>query len=194
MLDESRQRAATRRSSGLSRGAGADHRPRRMTRSALPRGRAQAAGFQPVLLGSSIDQPAEKLAREHAALVRERRASSQRLALISGGETTVRLPRRPGGADATPPTCSVSPWIWPICAGIARWRRIRTVSTASADMPGAWIDPQTLRRAQARGLDGEALLAQGDSYRFFAELDQLLVTGPTRTNVNDLRIILIDAG
>jgi hydroxypyruvate reductase len=59
------------------------------------------------------------------------------------------------------------------------------------DNAGALLGPDSLARAQAAGLDVRACLEQNDSYRVFAALGDLLVTGPTRTNVNDFRAILI---
>ena len=56
---------------------------------------------------------------------------------------------------------------------------------------GAFLYPDTLERAAAAGLDARDVLAANDSYRFFQELGDLLVTGPTRTNVNDFRAILL---
>jgi hydroxypyruvate reductase len=62
----------------------------------------------------------------------------------------------------------------------------------SEDNAGALITPDTLARAKARGLDARAFLANNDAYSFFEGLGDLIVTGPTRTNVNDFRAILID--
>ena len=56
---------------------------------------------------------------------------------------------------------------------------------------GALLDPDSLSRASAKGLDAKKLLAANDAYGFFAALDDLVVTGPTRTNVNDFRAILV---
>lgn len=65
--------------------------------------------------------------------------------------------------------------------------------TGAADDPaGAIIDDTTLSRAHAKGVDAQTYLLDNDSTGFFAILDDLLIPGPTRTNVNDCRIILID--
>jgi hydroxypyruvate reductase len=61
----------------------------------------------------------------------------------------------------------------------------------SEDNAGAWIAPDSLARAAAAGLDPGALLDDNDSYAFFSRLGDLLVTGPTRTNVNDFRAVLV---
>jgi hydroxypyruvate reductase len=61
----------------------------------------------------------------------------------------------------------------------------------SEDNAGAFITPDSVNRASKRGLDAKALLAKHDSYGFFSALGDLLVTGPTRTNVNDYRAIVV---
>ena len=62
----------------------------------------------------------------------------------------------------------------------------------SEDNAGAIATPQSLTHARAAGLDPAALLAENDAYGFFAALDALVVTGPTRTNVNDFRAVLVE--
>jgi hydroxypyruvate reductase len=62
----------------------------------------------------------------------------------------------------------------------------------SEDNAGAWLAPGSLARARAQGLDARAHLADNDGYGFFGALGQLIVTGPTRTNVNDFRAIVIE--
>ena len=64
---------------------------------------------------------------------------------------------------------------------------------ASGDPAGAFIDPSTLARARGLGLDPAAFLADNNSTEFFEKLDDLLVPGPTCTNVNDFRAILVDS-
>jgi glycerate 2-kinase len=61
----------------------------------------------------------------------------------------------------------------------------------AGDNAGSFVTPDTLRRAKATGIDGREFLERNDSYEFFARTLDLIVTGPTRTNVNDLRAILI---
>jgi len=146
-------------------------------------------GIPALLLSDSVSGDAQAVARQHAALMRAQ-ARRQPLALISGGETTVAL--RPqhgrGGRNAefllaltlalgdTP--------AWAIACdtdGI----------DGSEDNAGAMITPDTLARARAQGLDAGAMLGAHDSHGFFAALGDLVITGPTRTNVNDYRALLI---
>ena len=61
----------------------------------------------------------------------------------------------------------------------------------SEDNAGCLIDTETLPRARALGLDAEAYLADNDAYSFFAALDDLVISGPTLTNVNDFRAVLV---
>ncbi len=155
---------------------------------------ASAAGYQPLLLGDDIDAPAEQLARQHARLVREKRAAGQRVALISGGETTQKLPAHPGRGGRN------SSYLLRLllelgdCPGVLAMAADTDGIDGSGDHAGAWIDNKSWRQARENRLDAETMLSVADSYTFFAGLNQLLITGPTRTNVNDFRVILIDAG
>ncbi len=155
---------------------------------------ASAAGYRPLLLGDDIDAPAEQLACQHAQLVREKRAAGHRVALISGGETTQKLPAHPGRGGRN------SSYLLRLllelggCPGVLALAADTDGIDGSGEHAGAWFDHRSWRRALDRQLDAEALLSAADSYAFFAGLDQLLITGPTRTNVNDFRVILIDAG
>ena len=146
-------------------------------------------GIPAVLLSDSVSGDAQTVAKQHAALVHAL-ARRQPLALISGGETTVSL--RPqhgrGGRNAEYLLALVlalrdTP-AWAIACdtdGI----------DGSEDNAGAVITPDTLARAGAKVLDARALLAAHDSHGFFAALGDLVLTGPTRTNVNDYRVLLI---
>ena len=152
---------------------------------------AQAAGFEPVVLGADINAPALVLAAEHARLAMRYKRRGGRFALISGGETTVRVnnPAGRGGRNTEyllklALALNGAAGIWALAAdtdGIDG-----TESNA-----GAMIGPDTLRRAELKGLRAAELLANNLSYDFFAGLDDLILSGPTRTNVNDLRVILV---
>jgi hydroxypyruvate reductase len=146
-------------------------------------------GIHAVVLSDCISGDSRRVAHEHAALVRALAARAP-LALISGGETTVTLrPRHGRGGRNAEYLLALALALgdrgaWAIACdtdGI----------DGSADNAGAVIAPDTLARAQQQGLDAEAYLAAHDSYGFFAALGDLVVTGPTRTNVNDYRALLI---
>src|SRR5438874_5894923 len=151
--------------------------------------------IQPVILGDTITGEAAEVAKVMAGLVREIRKYSTPfrppVALISGGECTVTL-RSEGGRGGRCAEFLLSLAIelqgldeaWAMAAdtdGI----------DGSEDNAGAFMTPDSLDRASRKGLDAKALLAKHDSYGFFSALGDLLVTGPTRTNVNDYRAIIV---
>ena len=158
---------------------------------------AAASVFQreritPVILGDTITGEASEVAKVMAALVREIQQHSSPfkppVALISGGECTVTL-RGEGGRGGR---CSEfllslgieANGIWAIAAdtdGI----------DGSEDNAGAVLSPDSLERAARMNLPGKTLLARHDSYGFFSALGDLVMTGPTRTNVNDYRAIVL---
>lgn len=153
------------------------------------------AGVQPVILGDTITGEAAEVAKVMAALAREVRLHGKPwpapVALISGGECTVTVRNAKGrGGRCAEFLLSLAiesadlPQVWAIAAdtdGI----------DGSEDNAGAFVAPDSLARARARSLDARRCLAANDSYGFFAALDDLLVTGPTRTNVNDYRAIVV---
>lgn len=153
------------------------------------------AGITPVLLGDSITGEAAEVAKVMAALAKESRRHGSPwqppVALISGGECTVTMRGRSGrGGRCTEFLLSLAislealEGVWAIAAdtdGI----------DGSEYNAGAVLTPETLGRARESGLDAKTLLAENDSYGFFAALGDLVVTGPTRTNVNDYRAIVI---
>ncbi len=151
--------------------------------------------IQPVILGDTITGEAAEVAKVFAGIVREvqRYGTPFRrpVALISGGECTVTL-RGEGGRGGRCAEFLLSlaielqglAEIWGIAAdtdGI----------DGSEDNAGAFMTPDSVDRASEKGLDAKALLAKHDSYGFFSALGDLLVTGPTRTNVNDYRAIIV---
>jgi glycerate 2-kinase len=146
-------------------------------------------GIQALLISENVSGNAQMAAREHAALASSCLAKGP-IALISGGETTVTLPTRHGrggrnGEYLLALACAMKETpIWAIACdtdGI----------DGSEDNAGAIINPGTLARARALGFNTGALLAAHDSYRVFSALGDLVMTGPTRTNVNDYRALLI---
>jgi hydroxypyruvate reductase len=156
---------------------------------------ARQAGFTPVILGDALEGEAREVALTHAAIARRVAALGQPAAapcvLISGGETTVTLRGRGRGGRNAEFLLALAialgghPDIWAMACdtdGI----------DGTEDNAGAMLTPDTLARAAARGMDARALLADNDGYGFFSALGDLVITGPTRTNVNDFRAILID--
>ncbi|MDE0386073.1 MAG: glycerate kinase, partial [Defluviicoccus sp.] len=131
----------------------------------------------------------------HAALAREAAPSGRPVVLLSGGETEVTLPR-PGFGQGGRNT----EYLLALAAGLDGAPGIWAIACdtdgidGTEDAAGAILAPDSLARAADSGLDARAALAAHDSYGFFAALGDLVVTGPTRTNVNDFRAILIGAG
>ena len=149
---------------------------------------ARAAGYAPVILGDDIEGEARVVAAEQA---RRALGTPPGHVLLSGGETTVTV--RGGGRGgrngefllALALVLDGDPGIWAIACdtdGI----------DGTEDNAGALLAPDTLARAAALGLDAGAKLADNDGYGFFSALGDLVVTGPTFTNVNDFRAILVE--
>ena len=151
-----------------------------------------AAGYAPMILGDVIEGEARAVGGRHAELALETLARGQRTALISGGECTVRL--SPGSGRGGPN----AEYLMALALGLSGQPGISALAVdtdgidGSGDNAGAMIDPSTLARAEAAGIAWGAALDANRSYDSFAALGDLVVTGPTFTNVNDLRIILID--
>jgi glycerate 2-kinase len=155
----------------------------------------RAKGIQPVILGDTITGEAAEVGKVMAALVREIRAHGSPfrppVALISGGECTVTI-KGDGGRGGRCSEFLLSLGIE--LDGMADVTAIAADTDGidgSEDNAGALLFPDSLARAKARGRSARALLAANDAYEFFAELGDLVVTGPTRTNVNDFRAIVV---
>ena len=146
-------------------------------------------GIEALVLSERISGDAQAIAQQHAALARAC-TSSQPLALITGGETTVALttPHGRGGRN-TDYLLALSMAM----QGFPAWAIACDTDgiDGSEDNAGAIITPDTLIRAQAQGLCASDYLDVHDSYGFFSHLGDLVQTGPTRTNVNDYRAVLI---
>ncbi len=149
-------------------------------------------GIPAIILSDRISGDAQVVARQHAALVNAV-ATQRPLALISGGETTVTLhPQHGRGGRNTEYLLALALALdntrtWAIACdtdGI----------DGSEDNAGALMTPDTLARARAQGLSALERLETHDSHGFFAALGDLVLTGPTRTNVNDYRALLIGLG
>ncbi|MHB1213599.1 MAG: glycerate kinase type-2 family protein [Thiobacillus sp.] len=146
-------------------------------------------GIQALVLSDSVSSDAQAAAKQHAALA-QALPRRQPLALISGGETTVTL--RPqhgrGGRNSE----------YGLALALALGDRPAWAIACdtdgidgSEDNAGVLVTPDTLARARALGIGAESLLAAHDSHAFFAALEDLVTSGPTRTNVNDYRALLL---
>ena len=153
---------------------------------------ARAAGVQVHLLGDDLEGEARALGAAHAQLALRllRDGAARPCLILSGGETsvTVRGQGR-GGRNAE--------YLLSLAIALAGQAGIHALACdtdgidGSEDNAGAVCGPDTLAQARAAGLDPHAMLENNDAYGFFAALGALVVSGPTRTNVNDFRAILI---
>ena len=156
---------------------------------------ARAAGYEVVLLGDRLEGEARMVAGDHARLARELRAQGRRAAILSGGELTVTIRGQGRGGPNQEYALALAIELagMPAVAAVAGDTDGTDGGTGSAaDPAGAIIDGETVGQARALGLDPAAFLADNNSTGFFAALGDLLVPGPTYTNVNDFRAILVD--
>ncbi|GJD79020.1 glycerate kinase type-2 family protein [Methylobacterium gregans] len=156
---------------------------------------AREAGYEPVMLGADLEGEAREVAAEHADLARKAKAEGRKVALISGGELTVTIRGEGHGG----PNQEYALALAIALDGAAGIRGIAADTDGTdggrgeaTDPAGGLVDETTLERARAAGLDPAAMLADNDSTRFFETIGDLVRPGPTRTNVNDCRIILVD--
>lgn len=150
--------------------------------------------IQTMNLGDSVTGEASEVAKVYAALARQivQHAEPMKppVALISGGECTVTVRGKGRGGRCTEFLLSLAVEL----AGTPNFYAIACDTDGidgSEDNAGAVLLPESLARGARLGLDARKLLADNDAYGFFSRIDDLVVTGPTRTNVNDYRAILI---
>ena len=155
----------------------------------------RSQGYEPIILGDTITGEAQEIGVAQASLALEyvERGIEKPLALISGGECTVTIP---AGIKGRGGRCSEY-LLSLFNAGID----VPKMAALAADTDGidgseknagAWFNADVRQASLSKGLDAEKFLSVHDCYGFFAELDALVETGPTLTNVNDFRIILLD--
>jgi glycerate 2-kinase len=157
-------------------------------------GVARQAGITPLILGDAIEGESREVAQVHAGIARQVRRHGQPAVapcvLLSGGETTVTIRGKGrGGRNAE--------FLLALAVALNGTSGIYALAgdtdgvDGSEDNAGAIMAPDSLTRAGAQSMDGKKMLADNDGYGFFAGLGDLVVTGPTLTNVNDFRAILI---
>ena len=155
---------------------------------------ARTAGVVPVILGDAIEGEAREVALMHAGIARQVARHGQPAAapavLLSGGETTVTLHGQGRGGRNAEFALALAIAL-DGADGIAAIACDTDGIDGSEDNAGALIVPDTLARAAAAGLNPRARLTDNDAHGFFAAIGDLVVTGPTFTNVNDFRAILI---
>jgi hydroxypyruvate reductase len=155
---------------------------------------AREAGVTPLILGDRIEGEAREVGRVLAGIALSAKASGDPLpapcVLLSGGETTVTL-RGAGCGGRNVEFLLALALALNGAAGIHALAADTDGVDGAAEVAGAVISPDTMPRARACGLDAAAMLDDNDAHTFFARLGAQVVTGPTRTNVNDFRAILV---
>ena len=161
---------------------------------------ARAAGLDAHILSDAMEGESREVGRVHAALARaialRGQPFSRPCVLLSGGETTVTLrPQQPGRPRGKGGRAGE------FCMGLAQSLQGQPGVYALAadtdgidgvqDNAGAWVTPDTLSRAAEKGVGLDDCLERNDAYGYFSALDDLFITGPTYTNVNDFRAILV---
>jgi hydroxypyruvate reductase len=156
-----------------------------------------AAGYELVFLGDRLEGEAREVATAHVSLARELQAAGRRAVILSGGELTVTIRGKGRGGPN-------QEYALALALALAGTHGIAALAAdtdgtdggaGSADDPaGAMVDGATTTRARGLGLDPAAFLADNDSTGFFERAGGLLRPGPTFTNVNDFRAILVDSG
>jgi hydroxypyruvate reductase len=154
------------------------------------------AGYDCISLGPDVEGEAREVALAHAAMARELRAQGKRGVILSGGELTVTMRGQGRGG----PNQEYALALVGALAGMPKVAALAgdTDGTdggggAATDPAGAIVDGDSAARARALGLDPAAFLADNNSTEFFARMGDLLEPGPTYTNVNDFRAIVVDA-
>ncbi|WP_295137878.1 glycerate kinase [uncultured Reyranella sp.] len=152
---------------------------------------AKEHGVEVVMLGDNLEGEARELGAAHACQAIElAKRGGKPVAILSGGETTVTVRGKGRGGRnveyllAQAIAASGASGIWGLSAdtdGV----------DGAEDIAGAIFTPDTLTRARAKGRDPQAMLDDNDGHGFFGLLGDSLITGPTRTNVNDFRVTLI---
>ncbi|MSO80518.1 MAG: glycerate kinase [Alphaproteobacteria bacterium] len=153
---------------------------------------ARASGLRTIVLGDALEGEARDMAAEqaHLALILREKGEGLPAVILSGGELTVTV--RGGGRGG--PNAEFVLGLARALGGAAGIHAIACDTDGidgTENNAGALCGPDTLARARAAGLDPDAALAGNDAYGFFAALGDLVVSGPTLTNVNDIRAILV---
>jgi glycerate 2-kinase len=161
---------------------------------------AHAAGIQAHILSDEIEGESREVGKVHAALARAAANRGQPFGkpcvILSGGETTVTIRKQPEGTPrgrggragefclGLAQALQGQPRVWALAADTDGIDGVE-------DNAGAYVSPDTLQRALAQGMKVDAFLDRNDAYGYFSAIGDLVVTGPTHTNVNDFRAMLV---
>lgn len=155
----------------------------------------QAQGYKVENLGDGLTGEARDIGAAHARLAMTRQqalANGEKLAIISGGELTVTIRDKDGKGG---PNLEYLAGLMIGCEGMEKITALALDTDGidgKGDHAGAVINADSLNRLREKGVSPKDLLSQNNSYEIFEALDDLIKTGPTGTNVNDLRVILLE--
>jgi glycerate 2-kinase len=156
---------------------------------------AKDAGYETIDLGADLEGEAREVAADHARLALAARAQGKRVAILSGGELTVTVRGNGRGGPNQEYALALADLLKDT-TGIAALAGDTDGADGGAgsatDPAGAMIDAATFARMRSQRLDPRAYLDNNDATAFFAATGDLLLTGPTLTNVNDIRVILVE--
>jgi glycerate 2-kinase len=156
---------------------------------------ARDAGYEIVDLGADLEGEAREVAADHARLALKASSEGKRLAILSGGELTVTVRGNGRGGPNQEYALALADLLkdTPGIAALAGDTDGADGGAGSASDPaGAVIDAATFAKMKAQSLDPRLYLDNNDATAFFTATDDLLQTGPTLTNVNDIRVLLVD--
>ena len=156
---------------------------------------ARARGYRVELLGDSLEGEARDVASAHAKMALDYRAKGEKVAILSGGELTVTVRGTGMGGPNQEYALSLVAALAGtpgICALAGDTDGTDGGAGSAADPAGAIVLPSTFARAADLNLNPATFLANNDSTAFFRQVDGLIQCGPTQTNVNDFRVILVD--
>lgn len=156
---------------------------------------AREAGYATIDLGADLEGEARDVAAAHAQLALQARGEGRRVAILSGGELTVTVRGNGRGGPNQEYALALADLLkgmTDISALAADTDGADGGAGSASDPAGAVIDHSTFAKMKAQGLDPRAYLENNDASGFFENTGDLLLTGPTLTNVNDVRVILVD--
>ena len=156
---------------------------------------AKDAGYAIIELGADLEGEAREVAAAHARLALKARSEGRRTAILSGGELTVTVRGNGRGGPNQEYALALADLLKDtsdIAALAADTDGADGGAGSSSDPAGAVIDHKTFAKMKSLGLDPKAYLANNDASAFFEATGDLLLTGPTLTNVNDVRVILVE--
>jgi hydroxypyruvate reductase len=158
--------------------------------------RAEALGYRPLLLTSFVEGEAGEVAKVAVALAREVRASGHPLAapacLVLGGETTVTLGNKPGRGGRNQELALAAARLLDGASGVTLASLATDGSDGPTDSAGGLVDGETAARGRANELNINDALRRHDAYPYLRATGDLLLTGPTQTNVNDLIFVWVE--